>query len=160
MRIRTGLSRNGEERAHACLDDRRLFIATGISEIGLGGEEFLRLRDAAQSVAADRHQAAAHFGAKGIGKARRKQHILLDRPAHRQDPADFVDRWADDREIEAILAADIAVKDVADVKREINRGRRQTGCGFGFRLSLTASFARLAPQQRARRGRLARGSRQ
>lgn len=54
---------------------------------------------------------------------------MLDRAAHRQDSADFVYRRADDREIETVLAADVAVKHIADMKCQINLGRRQIGFG-------------------------------
>ena len=47
-------------------------------EIGFGGEKLLRLRDAAQRVAADRNQPSAHFRAERIGEARGQQQILLD----------------------------------------------------------------------------------
>ena len=60
------------------------------------------------------------------GKARRNQDISLDRTAHCQDPADLVDGRTNDSEIETVLAADIAVEDVADMQREIDLGRCQT----------------------------------
>ena len=47
-------------------------------KIGFRGEELLRLRDAAQGVAADRNQPASHSGTERVGEARRQQQILLD----------------------------------------------------------------------------------
>src|SRR5215468_2615278 len=68
-------------------------------ETRLDRKELLGLCDAAQRITADRNQPTAYVGAKRIGKARRQQNILLDRAAHRQDAADLVHRWTDDREI-------------------------------------------------------------
>src|SRR5437899_1262251 len=98
-------------------------------EIRVGSEQLQRLSYTAQCVAPDGDQSASYFRAGGVGKIGREQHILLDRPAHRQDPADLVDCRADDREIEAVLAADIAVEDIADVKRQIDLAGRQSGGG-------------------------------
>src|SRR5205807_9805038 len=98
-------------------------------EIGFGGKELLGLCDTAQSVAAYRNQAAARLWAECCGEARREEHVLLDRPAHRQDPADLVHGRTDYREIDTILAPDVTVEDVADMQREIDRGRRQTDFG-------------------------------
>src|SRR5271169_503736 len=98
-------------------------------ETGLGGEKLLRLRHAAQSVASDRNQTTSHLRANRDREARRNENILLDRAAHRQDSADLVHFRADDREVEAVLAADIAVKHIADMQRQINLGRRQIGFG-------------------------------
>src|SRR5215469_6261179 len=89
-------------------------------------EEFLRLRDASQRIAADRDEAPAQFRAERVGEARRQQQILFDRPAHGEDPADFVDGRANNREIKTIPAADITIEDVADVQRQIDGGGRQT----------------------------------
>ncbi len=60
--------------------------------IGLGGiqrEQLLRVRDPAQRVAADRDEPVAHT--VDLGEGIRDQHRLLDRPAHRGDPAGLVD---------------------------------------------------------------------
>jgi len=56
----------------------------------------------------------------GSGERGGEQHRLVHGPAHRGDPADFVDRRADDCEIEAFLAADVAVKYFADMKPEVH----------------------------------------
>src|SRR5882762_1963597 len=115
------VANNGEERApRVLMIGACLLYRLGDFKIGLGGEQFLGLRHAAQCITADRHHAAAHFRGERVDKARRKQHILFDRPAHRQNPADLVYGRADHREIEAILAADITVEDIPDMKREID----------------------------------------
>ena len=86
--------------------------------------EVLRSADAAQGEASDRGQAGAGI-AEAIGEALRDQQRLVDRPAHGGDAADFVDSRADDGEIEAVLAADIAVEHLADMQAEIHLGGRQ-----------------------------------
>src|SRR5438046_152645 len=98
-------------------------------EIGVGSEQLQWLSYAAQCVAPDGDQPTSNFGTSGVDKIGREQHILLDRPAHGQDPADLVDCRTDDREIQAVLAADIAVENIADVKCEIDLGGRQSGGG-------------------------------
>src|SRR5262245_41073759 len=71
--------------------------------IGIEREGLLRVADAAQRIAADRDQARAGI-AERHGKRRGAQHGLIDRAAHRRDPAGLVDRRPDDREVETLGA--------------------------------------------------------
>src|SRR5258707_11688218 len=50
---------------------------------------------------------------------------LTHRAAHGGNAANLVDRRSDDGEIEALLAADVAVEDLAEMEPEIHFGRRQ-----------------------------------
>ena len=88
------------------------------------GEEFLWPGDAAQGVASDGYEPAVGF-ADGAGEGRGDQHRLVDIAAHVGDPAYFVDRRADDGKIEAFAAADVAIKNFADVKTQLHIGGRQ-----------------------------------
>ena len=54
----------------------------------------------------------------------RSQQFAVDRTAHRGDAADLVDGGPDHGEIEPVLAADIAVKDFADMQADMGRGHR------------------------------------
>src|SRR5271155_4220460 len=84
-------------------------------------EQLLRGADAAQRITPDRDELA--FGAAGgLSEARREQQRLLDRAAHRGDAADFIDGRTNDREIETLFAADIAVEHLAEMQRQINVG--------------------------------------
>src|SRR5215472_7248967 len=112
-------------------------------------EEFLGLCDAAQCVTAGRDEAAANFRPDRFGKARRQQHILFDRPAHGEDSADLVDGGANNREIQAVFAAHIAIENVADMQRQIDGGGRQASRA-SFLIKLGGSFAHL--RRRCKRG--------
>src|SRR5688572_24337502 len=81
-------------------------LRTAGERTSVEGEQFLRLLDAAQGVAADRDQARA--GAERGGEGGGDQHLLVDRSAHGGDAAGLVDRRTDDGEVEAVRAADVA----------------------------------------------------
>ena len=68
-----------------------------------------------------------HCAAERVGKARRQQHVLIDRAAHREDPADLVDGRTDHREIEAVLAADIAAEHIADMQGPLQPSMKRKG---------------------------------
>src|SRR5579871_5884922 len=61
------------------------------------------------------------------GEGRGEQERLIDRAAHGGDAAYLVDRGADDSEVEPLLAADIAVEDLADMETQIHLGDGQPG---------------------------------
>ena len=79
--------------------------------------------DTAERISPDRDQQFFRFadcGRKGGGD----EQWLVNGLAQAGDPAHFVDRRSDDREIEALAASDVAVKDFADVKTELHIGGR------------------------------------
>ena len=78
-------------------------------------EQFLRAGDAAQGVAAEADEAGAGR-AGGLGEGGGEHDILVERAAHAVDARHLVDGRADDREVEAVGAADVAVEDVADME--------------------------------------------
>ena len=82
----------------------------------------------AQGVATDRDKEISGC-AERAGESRRDKQGLIDGAAHGGDAADFVDRRADDGEVEPVLAADIAVEYLADVKTEIHIGHGQIAGG-------------------------------
>jgi len=88
-------------------------------------EELLRVLDAAQCIAPDRDEPAAFQSVHRLRESLRQQDAALHRAAHRGDASDLVDRRPDDREIEPLVAADIAVEHLADMQSEINIGGRQ-----------------------------------
>src|SRR5438094_9947269 len=92
-------------------------------------EELLRVLDAAQCVAPDRDEPAALQSVHRLREGLRQQHAALDRAAHRGDARNLVDRRPDDREIEPLVAADVAVEHLADMEAEIDFGRRQVVAG-------------------------------
>ena len=53
------------------------------------------------------------------------QGVAVDRAAQRDDAADLVDRGADHREVQPVLAADIAVEHLPDVQAQIGVGQGQ-----------------------------------
>src|ERR1700733_14780989 len=61
----------------------------------------------------------------GLRERRREKDWLIHGPAHRRDAAHLVDGGPNDREIEALLAADVAVEDLAEMEPEIHFGRWQ-----------------------------------
>ena len=92
--------------------------------VGIEGVEILRAPDAAQREPAGRDQIAPAGRIQSGPKGRRRQQVAVDRTAHRSDPADLVDRRPHHREIEPVLAADIAVEHFADMQTDIGRCRR------------------------------------
>src|SRR5215472_5585249 len=78
------------------------------------------MRYATQRVPSDRNEAT--FDGSHIGECRRHQNRLIDRTAHRRNPAHLVYRWAYDGKVEPFSAPDIAVKDFPDVQTEIHVG--------------------------------------
>src|SRR5207248_3695600 len=86
-------------------------------------EELLRVLDAAQCIAPDRDEPAAFQSVHRVRESLRQQDAALDRAAHRGDAGDLVDRRPDDREIEPLVTADIAVEHLADMEAEIDFGR-------------------------------------
>src|SRR5580704_4293514 len=94
--------------------------------LGIQRKQLLRVRDTAQRIAADRNQAALDVA--DIGERRRHQNGLIERTAHRRDPACLVDGRADDGEVQAFAAADIAIEELADMQTEIHVGDRLAGC--------------------------------
>src|SRR5258707_15636708 len=80
------------------------------SDVGIEGIEILRAADAAQRKAPGGDQIAPPGRVQAGAKIRRGQQLAVDRTAHRRDAADLVDRRPHDGEIEAVLAADIAIK--------------------------------------------------
>src|SRR5688500_15617368 len=95
-----------------------------LPELRIDREELLRAADAAEGVAADRDEAGAVLRARGGGEGGREQHHLVGRAAHRGDARRLVDGGADDGEVEPVLAADVAVEDLADMEPEIDMRRR------------------------------------
>jgi hypothetical protein len=81
-------------------------------------EQLLRPLDPSESVPADGDQSVAVFGRRGSRDCGGHQDVLLDGAAQSSDAARLVDRRSNDREIKAILASDIAVEDLADVKSQ------------------------------------------
>src|SRR3984957_1507865 len=93
----------------------------------LQGEDLFTLLDAAQSVAAKRLEAA--IGAlHSLYELGGDQHRATERLAKRLDARHLIDRRADDREVEPIDRADVAVQHVPKMEREIDRGDRPA-CG-------------------------------
>src|SRR5580658_6606919 len=80
------------------------------------------MRDAAQRVAADRNQPALDVA--DSRECRRHQNRLIERTAHRGYTACLVDGRADDGEVQALAAADVAVEELADMQTEIHVGYR------------------------------------
>src|SRR6185437_2995340 len=103
----------------ACVKHLASEKASDRSALRLEREQLLWAPDAAQGVAADRDQALPRRAAR-CREGGREEDVLVGRAAHRGDPAGFVDGGADDGEVEPVLAADIAVEDLADMKAEID----------------------------------------
>src|SRR5437879_5239471 len=117
-------------------------------------EELLRVLDAAQCIAPDRDEPAAFQSVHRLRESLRQQDAALHRAAHRGDASDLVDRRPDDREIEPLVAADIAVEHLADMEAEIDFGRRQVVAGpppieIDKALASAACAARAEPQAAA-----------
>ena len=93
-------------------------------QVSIEGIELLGLGDTAQSEAADRDEVASEV-ADGGCKCRRDKQRLIDGTAHRGNPAYFIHSRADDSEIKPFLAANVAIKDSSDVKREVHVGNGQ-----------------------------------
>src|SRR5689334_17932937 len=81
----------------------------------LDREQLLRPLDAFERIAPDRDEAGALGRERRVREGRGDEHVLLDRAAERGDAARLVHGRADDREIEALPAADVAVEDLADM---------------------------------------------
>ena len=63
------------------------------------------------------------------GKLGRDKDSVSQRLAQSLDAGDFVDSRPDDREVEAIGGADIAVQYLSDVEREVDFRNRLAGLG-------------------------------
>ena|SRR5437763_8442371 len=83
-------------------------------------KQLLGMRYATQCVPPDRNEAT--FDGIHIGESRRHQDRLIDRTAHRRNPAHLVYRWAYDGKVEPFAAPDIAVEDLPDVQTEVHVG--------------------------------------
>src|SRR5580704_16064032 len=117
----TGASRSTEFfRANA----GQIFASRASERLRIEREEFLGLADAAQREAADRYQACPLGGGQTVSEGRGDQHRAIDRSAHRGDATGLVDRRAHDREVEPVDAADIAVKNLADMQADIDGSDR------------------------------------
>jgi hypothetical protein len=80
-------------------------------------------------------------------KVRRRQQFAIDRSAHRGDAADFIDRRPHHREVEPVLAADVAVKHFADMQADIGRSGRPAIAGAaGVERGHVASETMLGPK--------------
>src|SRR3954451_14591842 len=89
--------------------------------LGIERVEILRAADATQRVAAGGDEIAPAGGVEALVEFRRGQQLAIDRTAHRGDAADLVHGRTDHGEIEPVLAADIAVEDLADMQADIRR---------------------------------------
>jgi len=78
-----------------------------------------RAADAAQRKPAGRDEIALPPRIEAGTKGRRGQEFAIDRTAHRGDTADLIDRRPHHREIQPVLAADIAIKHLADMQADI-----------------------------------------
>jgi hypothetical protein len=58
------------------------------------------------------------------GELGRDENPAAQRLAQGLDPRYLVDRWSDDREVEAIHCTNIAIEHLAEMEREIDRGNR------------------------------------
>src|ERR1700712_1446438 len=85
-------------------------------------EKFLRPLDAAQGIAADGDQVVSLCNRCRCDEVGRHQDIAVRRMAHGGNTADLVDRGPVEGEIKPVLAADVAVENVADVEAEIDLG--------------------------------------
>ena len=118
--------------------------------IGIERIEILRAADAAQRKAAGGNQVVSPGGIEAGAKSRRRQQFAIDRAAHRGDAADLVDRRPHHGEVEPVLAADIAVKDLADMQADIGRRRRPAlGGAAGVERDHVAAKAMFGPQRGA-----------
>src|SRR5258708_7589935 len=88
------------------------------------GEELLGVAQAAERIAADGGQTRAGVAQSG-GEGGGEEQGLVDGAAHGGDATRLVDRRADDGEIEAVGAADIAEEDLADMQAQIYLRHRQ-----------------------------------
>ena len=86
--------------------------------------EILRAADAAQRIAAGGHQIVSPGGIEAGAERRRHQQFAVDRAAHRGDAADLVDGRPHHGEVEPVVAADIAVKHLADMQADMGRRHR------------------------------------
>jgi hypothetical protein len=85
-------------------------------------ENFFRLAHSAEEVRTERLKLDSVAG-RG-GELGRDENPAAQRLAQGLDPGYLVDRRSDDREVEAIRRANIAIEHLAEVEREINRGNR------------------------------------
>jgi len=83
-------------------------------------EQFVRLAEAAQFVQSQRPQRAAMHAREIVADDQGQVERLCDR----FDPADQIDAWPDDGEIEPVGRADISIDYGADVKRYDDFERR------------------------------------
>ncbi len=88
-------------------------------------EDLPVLAHPAQRVPAERPQPAGV--ARRRGELGRDQHPCRQRLAQGLDPRRLVDRRPDDREVEPVGGADIAIEHLADMQSEVDRGNRLAG---------------------------------
>src|SRR5262249_18437204 len=96
--------------------------ATALDEVGVECEKLACVADPTECETADRDEAGALARARCRDEVRRHQHAAIDRAAHRRNPARLVHRRPDHCEVQTIVAADVAVEDVADVEAQVDRG--------------------------------------
>ena len=102
-------------------------------------------RKAAQGVSPERHHQRLHlFRARG-DEITRHHRIAINRTAQPPDAADHVDGRADHGKIEAASAADIAIKNLTDMKTEIDICRRKV-----FRVTLMVQDGKTRPHRHFR----------
>src|SRR5258706_8405267 len=121
IRVQSKNTRTLLARKIALVAPRHNFIR---SDVGIKGIEILGAADAAQRKAPGGDQIAPPGCVQASAKIRRGQQLAVNRTAHRRDAADLVDRRPHDGEIEAVLAADVAIKNLADMQPDIGRRRR------------------------------------
>src|SRR3546814_6459625 len=100
----------------------------GAQKFRIEREQLLRRLDAAQSIAAERDRLVLH-AAGGLAEGGRQDRRLVDHAHHAGDARQFVHRRADHGEIEAVLAAEIAVQHIADMQGDRHVSHRQAGIG-------------------------------
>src|SRR5260370_10151901 len=134
-------------RKIALVSPRHNFIR---SDVGIEGIETLREADAQERKAPGGDQIAPPGCVQAGAKIRRGQQFAVDRTAHRRDAADLVDRRPHNGEIEAVLAADVAIKHLADMQPDIGRRRRPAiAAAAGVERSRVAPETMLRPQRGA-----------
>src|ERR1700722_6782100 len=91
--------------------------------------EFLCLRDTPQRVAANRPQPLSIYGMGRSDKGFRKQYVAFNRTTHRGYAAYFIDGRANHCKVHSLEAADIAVKDLANMQAKIDLRDGPSGPG-------------------------------
>ena len=98
------------------------------------------MRYATQCVPPDRNEAT--FDGIHIGESRRHQDRLIDRTAHRRNPAHLVYRWTYHGKVEPFAAPDFTIKSSEDVAKAavgaLEHGKRTVAPG------VAAKFATIA----------------